>query len=243
MGRPADVQVIRWCGEEARTGPWRGDRAIAYLSPLAGGPVPSPAFVHRCLDRLAADGFRRVITSALGPLEQAAFLGAGFQVEERLWVLVHDLHELPPAPAGDRATSLRRARSADRAAALEVDGLAFQPFWHLDGHGLDEALSATPHVRFRVAGDQRSEIVGYAITGRAGARGFVQRLAVHPDHQGRGLGRTLLLDGLRWLRRRRVTQVVVNTQVGTARALALYQAAVFRTDSSRLCVLSAGLPR
>lgn len=243
MGSAAGVQVIRWCGQQARTGPWRGDRDVAYLSPLAGGSAPSVAFVHRCLDQLAADGFTRVVTTALGPLEQPGFLAAGFRVQERLRVLTHDLGRLPPAAPPHRGEwRMRACRPADVEAVLVVDHLAFADFWRLDRSGLDDAVSATPRVRFNVAWQpETDQVIGYAVTGRAGRRGFLQRLAVHPDHQGAGVGRALVLDGLRWLRRWRAEQAVVNTQLDNSAALALYQSVGFYQEPPGLLVLSAGL--
>lgn len=235
----AETDVIRWGAERARTGPWRGDRRVAFLTPLPDAPAPSAGFVRRCCEQLAARGFTRVVTGALAPGEQSGFLAAGFQVEEELHLLAHDLRDLPEPTDTERA--LRRARPADRPAVLAVDGTAFPPFWRLDDRGLDEAIKATPHARFRVAGDP--EAFGYAITGRAGRRGFLQRLAVAPDRQGAGVGRALVLDGLRWLRRRRVERAVVNTQLQNERALALYEGLGFRREPSGLTVLSAGLAR
>src|ERR1700730_16652064 len=43
------VDVITWGPERARAGPWRGDRQVAYLAPVANAPIPSAAFVRRCL--------------------------------------------------------------------------------------------------------------------------------------------------------------------------------------------------
>ena len=50
-----------------------------------------------------------------------------------------------------------------------------------------------------------------------------------------------MVDGLRWLRRRRVTQTVVNTQLDNAPALALYQRLGFRRQAVGLSVLATGL--
>ena len=234
------ADVIRWGRERVKTGTWRGDQEVAFLAPVADAPLPSADFLRRCLATLADRGFSRVVTAALSPLEQGGFLAAGFEVEERLHLLAIDVRALPPVPAG---LKVRRLGWHQRSAVLDVDRAAFDPFWQFDEASLGDALRATPRTRFRgspVPGDD-SGLAAYAISGRAGARGFVQRLAVHPDYQHRGLGRGLLLDGLWWMRRRGVSRAVVNTQMGNDNALSLYQQVGFRREPAGLSVLSAGL--
>ncbi len=228
--------MIKWGPERARAGPWRGDRQVAYLNPIADAPVPSAAFVRRCLDVLASRGYRRVVTGALSPAESSGFLAAGFEISEQLHLLSHTLLGIPDPPPG---VSLRRAARADEVAVLDVDHRAFPPFWRLDPGGLADAIAATPQTRYRVA--VQGIVVGYAITGRAGRRGYVQRLAVDPAHGGRGIGTALVVDGLRWLKRWRVEHAVVNTQLDNGRALALYERLGFRRQPLGLSVLSAGL--
>ena len=235
MGAPR-VDVIRWGPERARAGPWRGDQQVAYLSPVVDAPVPSAAFVRRCLDHLAARGYRRVVTGALSPTESSGFLAAGFEISEQLHLLAHDLSAIPEIEAPAR---FRRGSRGDEAAVLEVDHRAFPPFWQLDVGGLADALAATPQTRYRIA--DGPGVVGYAITGRAGRRGYLQRLAVDPRRAGLGIGAALVVDGLRWLRRWRADQAVVNTQLDNGRALALYERLGFRRQPLGLSVLSAGL--
>jgi ribosomal protein S18 acetylase RimI-like enzyme len=234
VGAPG-VDVIKWGHERVRAGPWRGDHQVAYLSPIADAPLPSAAFVRRCLDQLAARGYQRVVTGALSPAESSGFLAAGFEIREQLHLLAHDLRlipDVPPAP-------LRRANGKDDVAVLELDHRAFPAFWQLDRGGLVDAIRATPQTRYRVVEDPA--IVGYVITGRAARRGYVQRLAVEPGHRGKGLGAALVVDGLRWLRRWRVEQAVVNTQLDNGPALDLYERLGFRRQALGLSVLSAGL--
>jgi len=173
-----------------------------------------------------------VITAALSARERQPFYVAGFRDQERLRLLIHNLDQVDrPAPRG-----VRRARRADRPSVLRIDGATFSPFWRLDEWGLDQALAATPVARFRVAtaGDR---VAGYAITGRAGTDGYLQRLAVDPAHQRHGLGRALALDGLNWLRQKGTTRAVVNTQIANTAAYSLYEGLGFRSQSSDLVVL------
>ena len=218
--------------ERVRTGPWRGDGRVAYLAPLPDAPPPSAAFLQRCVGELAARGFESVVTAALAVSERHAFYNAGFRDAEHLHLLSHDLETIPPvAPL-----PMRRARGADRASVLAVDAVTFSAFWRLDEWGLDQAVTATPAARFRVATDG-DRVVGYAITGRAGSDGYLQRLAVHPAFQRAGRGRALAVDGLHWLRRKGATRAVVNTQIGNAAAFDLYVGIGFRAHPHDLVVL------
>jgi ribosomal protein S18 acetylase RimI-like enzyme len=69
----------------------------------------------------------------------------------------------------------------------------------------------------------------------------LQRLAVDPGHQRRGLGRALALDSLRWLKRRGVDRAMVNTQEHNDGALSLYQHLGFRLQPGGLAVLQITL--
>lgn len=224
--------------ERLRVGPWRGDPVVAYLNPVPGAPLPSAEFVRRCLRTLERQGYGRVVTGALSPSEQSAFRAAGFAVTEHLHLLSHDLRSIPDVTAPEGL--VRRSSRRDRADVLGVDQLAFDSFWRLDDAGLDEAVAATPHTRFRVAGAD-SSVAGYAITGRAGRRGYLQRLAIHPEAQRQGLGTILVADALRWLRRWRADRAMVNTQLANERALALYERVGFRREPSGLSVLARDL--
>lgn len=213
--------------------------------------------MEECVERLRRSGYAAIVTSALTAADSLPFVDAGFGVRERLHLLEHPLHDVPGP--NDAEPPLRRAWRIDRSAVLDLDRRAFDDFWRLEPDGLVDALHATPAVRFRIgdgsaqhnwstpqapsppASGRQSRTergpVAYAITGRAGRRGYLQRVAVHPAARRRGWGRTLVIDGLRWLQHHDANRALVNTQWENRGALALYESCGFRHLPVGLCVL------
>ena len=226
--------IVQWGSDRLRIGPWRGDPEIAYIAPVAGRPATLETVEH-CLRLVAAKGYDRVLTAALTVAEQRPFLERGFAPQEWLYLLRHDLVALPTAPPH----RMRRALPFDHARVLDIDARAFDTFWRFDRDGLADARRATPASRFRVVDE--GGVLGYAITGRAGAQGYLQRLAVDPDHHHRGLGSALVLDALWWAKRRGVGSMLVNTQETNTAALGLYERLGFVTEPNGLAVLERAI--
>ena len=78
---------------------------------------------------------------------------------------------------------------------------------------------------------------GFAITGKAGSTGYLQRIAVHPKMQQLGIGRQLVDDALKWLIRRGTSRALVNTGVDNFSALAMYERASFERLGDELVIL------
>src|SRR3954466_204715 len=183
----------RWRGARAslQASTWRGHDDITVLSPLPDRPAPGVDDVRREVERLREAGIRRVLTGALHQGELAPFEQVGFVEHERLHLLRHDLLRLPEATV---AVKGRRAWRRDIGSVLTIDERAFDGFWALDRRGLDDAVPAPPSSRFRVAVEGEGTVTGYAITGRAADRGYLQRLAVEPTRHRAGIGRALVVD-------------------------------------------------
>jgi ribosomal protein S18 acetylase RimI-like enzyme len=190
--------------------------------------------MQRALDACHTRGIPAAISQALRPHDYAPFVSAGGTLVQELFLLV--LHDPPPQTRWTNAASTdpRRHRADHRIARL--DYLAFGGFWHFDTIALADALAATRVSRLRaiVIDD---EPVGYIISGHNGERGFIQRLAVHPAHQGRGYASALLRDSLGWLGRRGATSVTINTQTDNHRARTLYERHGFSVQPERLGVI------
>lgn len=213
---------------------WRGNLQIAVLSPTPDRPTPGAAEVSTELAHLRGLGVERVLTGALHQSELAPFLANGFTEHERLHLLRHDLRALPEASTQVRT---RRAWRRDIADVLTIDARAFDDFWALDRRGLEDAVRATPISRFRITRQPGRPVAGYAVTGQASDRGYLQRLAVDPTQHRKGLGRALVADALGWLKRHGARSAMVNTQERNVSALSLYRACGFEEEAAGLTVL------
>jgi ribosomal-protein-alanine acetyltransferase len=71
------------------------------------------------------------------------------------------------------------------------------------------------------------EVVGYAITLRSGDLADLQRIAVRPDHQRRGLARRLLEEVLDQTRDEGADRMLLEVSASNTAALAFYAAADF----------------
>jgi ribosomal-protein-alanine N-acetyltransferase len=233
-------QTLRFGDAWARLGPWRGGGHIAHLVVAPDAPLSGEA-VTVCLKRARAAGYVEVLTSAMGPAEEEPFVQARFIVRERLHLLTREIDaERPLAAPEPQMRTVGRATRRDRAAVLALDDAAFDAFWRLGPLGLRDALDATPVHQFRATRDKET-LTGYAITGRAGSHGYLQRIAVRPDAQRQGWGRALVADAMHWLWRHGAVRAFVNTQLENDAALALYESFGFTVLPAGLAVLGRSL--
>ena len=234
--RPAAGHIVlRGEGLVCRARAWPSLPATAHLVMYQQIRPPSTAELHRWCGELAAAGFTNVRTSALASVASRRVEAAGFQEIQELVLLQHDRPRRAPRPG--RSTS--RLLVDRHLVAARLDAAAFGAEWSLDADAIQDVRHATPAHRARVAGDDGP--VAYAISGRDVRQGFLQRLAVAPEHQGRGWGTALVLDSLRWAGRWRADRVLVNTPTTNLVALGLYEGLGFHRLQERLRVYERSL--
>ena len=151
--------------------------------PLRGGRPPPDARDRGPLPRAAA---RSAATPRSSPARSrpptrcrsstpASRCASGSTSSRTRWATSRSRPD-PPAGPG-RATAPRCSSSTT---------VSFDGFWRLDADGLTNAIDATPSSRFRVVeGD--AGLLAYAVTGRAGHHGYLQRLAVASRRAPRGI--------------------------------------------------------
>lgn len=221
----------------ARLRPWPREVGVAHLVLTDHTVPPRSTTVRDWMNLVARDGYATIRTGALSREAAGVFLDHGFVEIQHLALLRLDLSDTTIAEPHHRTRPLRTNRAFETAA--RIDHKAFDDGWELDAAGIREACEATPVHRIRLALTTADEPAGYMITGRNGSAGFVQRLAVEPGYEGQGVATSLLIDGLRWLHRHGVRDVLINTRLDNARALDLYRRLGFVDMDENLTVLEA----
>lgn len=248
---PPTQRTVRVGRDRLRLHASTADDGGVVVTLLAEHAAPTPELVRRAVAVATEEHgtlLRRVVTPAVGGDEAWPYREAGFDVADDLVLLTIDLAprpallrrftSSPPVPTSGHRVGGARVTDAE---ILAIDRAAFGRSRALDRTGLDVARRSTPKARTTVLclGDTPA---GYAVTGRDGRRGYLQRLAVIPGAAGRGLGAWLVRDGLAWCTRHGVSRVVVNTQHDNERALGLYTRLGFARTALTLQVLERRVP-
>jgi ribosomal protein S18 acetylase RimI-like enzyme len=225
---PAPVVLSRgWARAAAR--PWNDATPLAHLRVERGGV----GFLADCVAALVAiPGVTGALSPPLLPAHRGPWLEAGFEPHARLILMRRELDGMP-APSHRVADGDLR----DLADALRVDQAAFDSFWRFDRAALLEAVQATGRRAIHLVRRPGGGLAGYAITGLAGPLAYLQRVAVDPAWQGRGLGRSLVRSSAAWGEHAGASALLLNTPEGNASAAALYASEGFRTVSRDLAVL------
>ncbi|MBT8216797.1 MAG: GNAT family N-acetyltransferase [Acidimicrobiia bacterium] len=215
-----------WARADAR--PWNRSRAEAHIRLVRG----SGSFLRDATATVLSFGVPAVLSPPLMAGVQAPWRAAGFEPYTSLRLLrktigAEEAVARPVRLLGDR----------DWLRIVEIDAAAFGPDWKAELPALQEALtSARPSACLGID-NGTGELAGYAIVACSGTTGYLQRLAVHRNAQGDGVGRALTRHTHNWLRRRGARHIVLNTKPDNRAALGLYESEGYTLLPDRLELL------
>lgn len=115
--------------------------------------------------------------------------------------------------------TLRPAAPEDAPALAALETLLFGPDSWSESAVRDELTGPGRHSVVAVSG---ADVVGYAVTLRAHDVADLQRIAVRPDHQRRGLAHRMLEDVLAAARQEGADRVLLEVSADNAAALGFY---------------------
>lgn len=222
---------------------WPSDATVAHLIFVDHRQPPSRNDLDDAIAHALRKGARAIRTSAMFPDATRVVLAEGFQPIDRLALLQRSLVDdadtgAPDAGSTDtgrRDVRIGPLRPWHLPACAEIDRAAFGLMWGNSPASLRDIRRATPahHARLIRTGNA---IGGFAISGAAGDTGYLQRLAVAPEHRRIGLARRLTTDSLDWMRARGLGQAMVNTGVENEAGLALYRSLGFAALPGELTI-------
>ncbi|RLC61686.1 MAG: hypothetical protein DRI80_08170 [Chloroflexota bacterium] len=169
------------------------------------------------------EGLRRRGTRRLAWMDYGGWVGPylearGFKPLTEVVTLVKFDRALPDKNAV--GVRLRPASDADIPAVVAVDRAAFTPHWWHSETTMRRRAAVASH--FAVA-EMAGEVAGYAEGELRLPKAHLNRIAVHPAYQGRGIGTLLLRDALRAFWRSGAEQVTLNTQADNRYSQRLYR--------------------
>lgn len=215
----------------------RGVAFHASCSPTTGLQHLLQAFAAR-----AAQGphSRRLIAYGGEGWLDRALRDAGMKLSDRVHFFALDRLQKRAwsAPSVAVACTIRDATPADLAPLAHLDSQTFDPLWHYSQRHLQDALLQGP-LLVAIAGE---ELIGYIALQFEQATCTIARLAVHPQHQGRGYGRALLLAGLQLAQQWGCSRALLNTQATNHRSQQLYRSLGFRPTGESFAVFVLDLP-
>jgi ribosomal-protein-alanine N-acetyltransferase len=216
-------------------GDWRSHSDTRALWQVKAEPRDREALIRGASKACLAEGAERLVTRPLSDLEAREYASWGFQPYCRV-VLLEKALRGEPLPRETEGIRISHFRGRDLEEVLKTDAAAFEDFWRLDRQTLVRISGSCLRNVFLVA-RHGSRIYGYVIGGANGRLGYLQRLGVHPEFQGRGLGESLAGRLLHVLQIMGAALVSVNTQEDNLPALSLYHKLGFRETGEKRFIL------
>jgi ribosomal-protein-alanine N-acetyltransferase len=169
------------------------------------------------------NGLRRLGSQTLAWMDYGGWAGPhlearGFEPLTDVVTLAKFDRNLPDV--SDTTAHLRPASHADVPAVVAVDRSAFTSHWWQGKDTVHQRVAASAHF---VVAEVAGEVVGYAEADLRLPSAHLNRVAVHPAHQSKGIGASLLHCALRALWHRGAELVTLNTQSDNRFSQRLYR--------------------
>jgi ribosomal protein S18 acetylase RimI-like enzyme len=222
----------RRTGEFLIGGSWRHRTEIATVLELAA-TAGAIDLIHAFAEACALEGIELVVASEQAEKRKREFYAGALlaPVED---IIVYELARVRPAPPnlqGLRFEPFDPDNVEQFEGLLELDHQSFPWLWW---NSADEFLeyAGAPGVQIDVGRDETGRIVAYTGTTRFRTWGHLDRIAVAPDVQGRGLGKAALDWAVMTLARSGAKRVGLSTQARNTRSRRLYESYGFRRSPS-----------
>ncbi len=216
-----------WARATAR--PWNDAESDASLRLVRG----SGHFLGSCSQALLSCGAPSVFSPPLPQGARRTWEEIGYRPFLDLALMRLPLDTSPPAP-DHLVVEAGQDVIAD---LLRIDAAAFSRFWRFDEPGMLEAMNATSRSSVLIIRDAEGGAAAFAIVGYGAAISYLQRVAVHPQWQGQGMGRSLVRVSARKARTSGASVMLLNTQIDNHSAIGMYESEGYVTLPEPLALL------
>jgi len=160
----------------------------------------------------------------------------GFVVDDT--IVAYEKTDWGVPSQGSREVSVRPVQPQDFPALVALDQAAFDPLWQNTATVFRGILAIYPYF---VVAEMDGVVVGYQFCSLMGRQGYLARVAVHPDYQGRGIGVRLLAEAIAFFQREGAKVITLNTQQDNRASQRLYRWFGFRLMGEEALVLKLGI--
>ena len=117
---------------------------------------------------------------------------------------------------------VRRYRQEDREAVVALWSLVFtdEPLWNESNQLISRKLTVQPELFFVCEID--NQVVGTTVAGFDGVRGWVHKVAAHPDHRRKGIAARLMNAAETGLSALGCTKLNLQVRTSNSQAVAFY---------------------
>lgn len=222
----------RRTGEFLVGGQWRHRGEIATILELAA-TAGAIDLLHAFVEACRREEIKLVVASEQAERRKREFY-SGARLDPIEDIIVYEMSRIRPAPprvGGLRFEPFDPDDHQQFDQLLELDHASFPWMWW---NSADEFLeyAGAPGVQIDVGRDESGRIVAYTGTTRFRTWGHLDRIAVAPDIQGRGLGKAALDWAVMALARTGAKRVGLSTQARNTRSRQLYESYGFKRSAS-----------
>lgn len=166
----------------------------------------------------------------------------GFRVHSQIITLklLATKHKALPVPLtqADSPYTFRRMTEKDLTAAYNTDTRAFSPEWQLGALNLKSCFMGSED---SYVAEYNQEVIAYLISERFFTNQHISRLAVHPEHQGKHIGTSLINATIEEALLMGVEQFSVNTNSQNQQGIRTYQKLGFAISDNSIPVYTVSL--
>jgi len=212
---------------------WNDEVDIHYFEKKRGGK----RFLKKCL--IKAESEELIFNSSLIDSDSnKSWVEANWKISKELYLYTHYFSEQIPKNITNKELRLKRFHRDDFAKIVCLDKDIFDPYWRSSYLSLLDTLKSCQRTILYTHEDM-GRILAYAIVGITMRSSFLQRFAVNPEKQGKGIGSLMIENVLKDMNKRKMISMKLNTQPENIAAQKLYEKNSFILSNKRLLIMKS----